>query len=157
MDFINLDKLCIDKNETNFKNQTFIIKNIDLDSCSLGELKAAVDTAFGAAKELEPTDEAVLYKVEFSSTHFRTTKKEACNFISIVNVTLAELFNYLIITTETRKREHRLDVPEKLRGANMNWSLLKKAVNQETNVNRFNVIITYGDLIYNLVPEEVEA
>ena len=59
-----------------------------------------------------------------------------------------------MIKEDGRKREHRFDVPEKLQSAKINRSALKKAINQQTINDVFNLIIRYKDLVYILCDEK---
>ena len=63
------------------------------------------------------------------------------------------IFNHFL-TTVKRNREHRLDVPQKLKGLNCPYSIIKNAVNFNMKCERFNIIITYKNLTYQLVDNQ---
>lgn len=85
-------------------------------------------------------------------------------FTTAVNVFCAVLFEQLCKTTG-RIRERRLDVPENLRVAAINLSLLKRAINYTTYYNCFTISAEWGcnlmadegsqwcDFYYDLLPE----
>lgn len=81
------------------------------------------------------------------------TEEEAEDFVNITNVAIMEFFKALIIDGG-RRREHRLDVPDKLKIVKMSYSLLKRAINSRTKVDVFNLIITYKDLKFILCDEK---
>lgn len=64
---------------------------------------------------------------------------------------IANSFFEAITTEELRNREYRLDVPENLKKANMNLSYLKRAVNQKTIIDNFNLEVTCGVYTWKLV------
>lgn len=74
-------------------------------------------------------------------------------FETAVNVILAAFFERLVGKTGIgRPRERRLDVPENLkREVNCNMSLLKRAINYKTAVDRFQLTIGCRSLQYILV------
>lgn len=79
---------------------------------------------------------------------------DADEFESFVNVCLSWFFAAFVEMTP-RAREKRLDVPENLKqGVNCSLSLLKRAINYTTPIDKFNIIIRCGDLRFELVGEE---
>ena len=73
-------------------------------------------------------------------------------FESAVNVILAAFFEMMISSKLGRARERRLDVPENLKKeVNCNMSLLKRAINYKTVVDRFQLTIGCRSLQYILV------
>lgn len=68
------------------------------------------------------------------------------SFESAVKVILAAFFEELVGQSRAgRPRERRLDVPESLKGVSCNMSLLKRAVNYKTIVDKFQVQIDGTD------------
>lgn len=79
---------------------------------------------------------------------------DADEFESFVNVCLSWFFAAFVEMTP-RAREKRLDVPENLKqGVNCSLSLLKRAINYTTPIDKFNITIRCGDLRFELVGEE---
>lgn len=79
---------------------------------------------------------------------------DADEFESFVNVCLSWFFAAFVEMTP-RAREKRLDVPENLKqGVNCSLSLLKRAINYITPIDKFNITIRCGDLRFELVGEE---
>lgn len=79
---------------------------------------------------------------------------DADEFESFVNVCLSWFFAAFVEMTP-RAREKRLDVPENLKqGVNCSLSLLKRAINYTTPIDKFNITIKCGDLRFELVGEE---
>lgn len=75
-------------------------------------------------------------------------------FESFVNVCLSWFFAAFVEMTP-RAREKRLDVPENLKqGVNCSLSLLKRAINYTTPIDKFNITIRCGNLRFELVGEE---
>lgn len=73
-------------------------------------------------------------------------------FETAVNVILAVFFEIMTDTKLGRPRERRLDVPENLKKeVNCNMSLLKRAINYKTVVDRFQLTIGCRSLQYILV------
>lgn len=79
---------------------------------------------------------------------------DADEFESFVNVCLSWFFAAFVEMTP-REREKRLDVPENLKqDVNCSLSLLKRAINYTTPIDKFNITIRCGDLRFELVGEE---
>lgn len=77
------------------------------------------------------------------------TDEEMEGFLTAVNIILINFFNYITLD-KGRKREHRLGIPDCLSAVKMSYSLLKKAINQQTKINKFNIVVTYKDLTFTL-------
>ena len=76
------------------------------------------------------------------------------DFESVVNCTLTCFFDALVggKFAVGRNRERRLDVPENLKlEVNCMMSALKRAINYQTKINRFQLTISSGELKYILV------
>ena len=71
---------------------------------------------------------------------------------STANIINAFIFTSFL-TGANRTREKRLDVPDKLKGVNCSFGLLKRAVNEEMRCPRFNIRINYKQYYYILVDE----
>lgn len=79
---------------------------------------------------------------------------DADEFESFVNVCLSWFFAAFVEMTP-RAREKRLDVPENLKqDVNCSLSLLKRAINYTTPIDKFNITIRCDDLRFELVGEE---
>lgn len=102
---------------------------------------------------IKPCGISVLYDITIDADETPATEDEAEDFVSVTNF-LVGIFFANMIKEEGRKREHRFDVPEKLQPAKVNRSIMKKAVNQQTINNVFNLIIRYKDLTYILCDEK---
>ena len=80
-------------------------------------------------------------------------------FEAFINVFTATFFDF-ICTTGGRKRERRLDVPERLKEkVRVSTSALKKAINYQTLIDKFNLRVTYfaadgGLYIYDLIDQD---
>ena len=75
------------------------------------------------------------------------------DFLSTVNRILIYLFEAITDKSKGRKREYRLDVPASFFEVNVSRGMLKRAVNYQTSLNRFNVIVQSGlsDLFYTML------
>lgn len=100
-----------------------------------------------------PCGVPVFYDITISSDNSIATDDEAESFASVTNF-LVGIFFANMIRPDGRKREHRFDVPEKLQLAKVNRSTLKKAINQQTINDVFNLTIRYKDLVYILCDEK---
>lgn len=95
------------------------------------------------------------YEIEIETMkNGAATEEEAEQFLTLVNIITLEFFHNFVNTSNGRKRERRLDVPEKLKTVKCSMGLLKNAINYETMRNKFNLIIKYKDLIYILIDEK---
>lgn len=157
MRFINLDKLKIIKEHTFTQQEASVFlpfKDGDITLSTIKEQVYAAISNFFVTTAMPVNYVINLYDHE---TSFHLTDEEKGElFESIVNVALAVFFNNFILN-KGRKRERRLDVPERLKqGARVNFSLLKKAVNSATYSDIFHLSIVWGDLHYDLVNQEYE-
>lgn len=104
-------------------------------------------------KIIVPCGVPVLYDITINASEGIATEDEADSFISVTNFLISIFFSNMI-KPDGRRREHRFDVPQKLLAAKVNRSTLKKAVNQQTINDTFNIIFRYKDLIYILCDEK---
>ena len=102
---------------------------------------------------IKPCGISVLYDITIAADESLATNEEANDFISATNF-LVGIFFANMIKEDGRKREHRFDVPEKLQVAKVNRSTMKKAINQQTINDVFNLVIHYKDLTYILCDEK---
>ena len=102
---------------------------------------------------IKPCGISVLYDITIDAEESLATDEEVDSFISVTNF-LVGLFFASMIKSDGRKREHRFDVPEKLQVAKVNRSTMKKAINQQTIDDVFNLVIHYKDLTYILCDEK---
>ena len=146
--FIDLEKLKIIKD---FHYETIARElQFDINAPLMAQSDSVVDFFVEAIK---PCGISVLYDITIASDDTLATEEEAHSFISVVNF-LVGIFFANMIKENGRKREHRFDVPEKLIPAKVNRSTMKKAVNQQTINDVFNLIIRYKDLTYTLCDEK---
>lgn len=96
---------------------------------------------------------ATYYIIHFEDDVEWNEEETENNFIGVVNTTLMNFFK-IMTDPQKRQREYRLDVPDKLKGLHMSYSLLKKAINQNNINDIFNITITYKDLVYILCDEK---
>lgn len=80
--------------------------------------------------------------------------EDAEAFASATNVILAEFFRAITLTNH-RKREYRLDVPERLMEVHAPRNLLKRAVNNETLIELFTITINYKDMFFEMCDNPV--
>lgn len=149
MYFLDLEDLKVVKS---FKFENVgIASDIDILNSNITELKnhfnIQTDALFASINNAIET--CFYYYIGEQYSMLCATDEETEAFLGVVNTILVSFFDYIILD-EGRKREHRLGVPEKLSQIKMSYSLLKKAINQKTKINKFNIIIKYKDLTYSL-------
>ena len=146
--FVDLDKLKIIKD---FHYETIARElQFDINGPLMAQSDDVVDFFVDA---INPCGIPVLYDITISSDYTIATDDEVYSFISVANF-LVGIFFANMIKEDGRKREHRFDVPEKLLPTKVNRSTMKKAVNQLTINDVFNLIIRYKDLTYTLCDEK---
>lgn len=74
-------------------------------------------------------------------------------FLGFVNIACAEFFRVMVLP-ERRTGEYRLDAPDRLKGLKTSYSLIKKACNNKTINDIFNLTIRYKDLVFVLCDEK---
>jgi len=148
MYFINLEDLSI-KKEFHFETYSYDLPNI-LDS-SVASIKKIVDDGINELIDLskENKNNPVSLEVVIDGQG-EATEEEAENFVTIVNICATE-FLRLLCLDKGRKREYRLDVPEKLKVVKVSLSSLKNVINSDTYLNQFNFTVKYKDLIYMMI------
>lgn len=74
------------------------------------------------------------------------------DIIGCINILTAVFFDWFVLTGG-RKRERRLDIPEKLQDAHISAGLLKRAINTSTVTDIFNLEINFntGNVRYVLI------
>ena len=147
--FIDLENLKIIKDyhyETVVQTIDFDFENQSLKTCSDGIID-------DIEKMIKHSPLAISYEIRINSDEGIATDQEADDFLSAVNAIMMVFFANLI-TNDGRKREHRLDVPSRLTPVKISRLALKRAINQKTINDVFNVTITYKDLIYKLCDEK---
>ena len=156
MYFINLEDLTI-KKEFHFETYSYDLPNI-LDS-SVASIKKMVDDGINELIDLSKDNKNNPVSLEIIiDGQGNVTEEEAENFVTIVNICTTE-FLRLLCLEQGRKREYRLDVPEKLKVAKVSLSSLKRVINSDTYLNHFNFSVKYKDLVYimfDMKPEEEE-
>jgi len=100
-----------------------------------------------------PCGVPVLYDITINADNSAATDDEADAFISVTNFLMGLFFSNMT-KDEGRKREHRFGIPDKLQSIKINHSTLKKAINQQTVNDIFNIIIRYKDLVYIMCDEK---
>ena len=146
--FIDLNKLKIIK-EFNYKTQASEI-NLSFKDSFMSQSKMVVDYM---QQLIIPSGLAISYDITINSNGGVASDEETEEFISIVNFLISVFFANMI-QEDGRKREHRFDVPEKLQPVKVSRSIMKKAVNQKTINDIFNLTIHYKDLTYILCDEK---
>lgn len=125
--------------------------NFDIDGPLMAQSDSVVELFSDAIK---PCGISVLYDITIAADETSVaTDEEVESFISVANFMIGIFFANMI-KEDGRKREHRFDVPEKLQVVKVNRSTLKKAVNQQTINDVFNLQIHYKDLTYILCDEK---
>ena len=110
-----------------------------------------LNTRAAVKKAFDPIDRPTRpHKFEFEVATEDELSLEA--FESAVKLILTAAFEELVGRLGLgRPREYRLDVPENLKTVNCNMTLLKRAINYKTTVDKFQIEIYSGDLRYVLV------
>lgn len=146
MFFIDLDKLEIAK----AKKFTTITEEIEVDlnqsAVFVASQSREICDKFFSNKQTEPIN----YNLIITN---KTIGEE--DFIAIVNVFNAVFFEKLL-TNGGRKRERRLDVPANFYDVHISAGLLKKAINTQTKVDKFNLTISCNNLHYHMVDTKGE-
>ena len=147
--FIDLDKIKV------ISSYNFITKEIhstlDITNASISAMKEAFEE--GVKKMFNEPFSQVETCFTYVLPGFKSTvadKNEAEAFLTAVNILVATFFKYITLD-DGRKREHRLDIPDRLSCVNMSKGTLKKALNHQTRIQKFNIKIIYKDLIFLLV------
>lgn len=148
--FADLDKLKIIK-QYNYQTQTQILGDGSLLQGTIGQIANAAKIASQSMLDTSPALECV-YTFIIKGDGI-ASDEEVADFLTAVNIVVGQFFNCLTLN-EKRKRDYRLDVPDKLKALKINYGTLKKAVNNKTVADKFNVIIEYKDLKYILVDEK---
>ena len=130
--FIDLNKLKIIKDYNYETRAGEIVVNIDEPLMAQSEPLVRYFQNF-----IQPCGISVLYDITIAANETPATEDEAEDFVSVTNF-LVGIFFANMIKEDGRKREHRL----------------KKAINQQTINNVFNLTIRYKDLVYILCDEK---
>lgn len=148
--FVDLDKLKITKNY-NFLTESRVIGDSQLLQGTLAQVKDAVKIASQEMLATKPAIECVYnFVIEGEG---EASEDEAADFLVVVNAIIGSFFSVLV-KSEARERQYRLDVPARLKGLKINYGTLKKAVNNQTMTDVFNLTVEYKDLKYVLVDEK---
>lgn len=148
--FADLDKLKITKTY-NYQTKSSVIGDESLLQGTLAQIGFA---AKNASQELLAEAPAIECVYEFIiDGDGVATEDEAADFLVVVNAVIAQFFS-CFTSAEARARQYRLDVAPKLKALKMNFGTLKKAVNNKTVTDKFNLIIKYKDLVFVLVDEK---
>lgn len=144
----------------NFKiKKEFQFQNIGIlvslpENFTLQDVKNAVDAQLPKFFELKPAI-GCNYEIFIKTAdgEASATEEQARDFLSIVNVATACFFAQFV-EKEGRKRERRLDVPDNLKALKVNMTLLKRAINNQTKADLFNLMIHYKDLTFVMCDEK---
>lgn len=150
--FIDLEKIKI-TSSYNFVSRE-VHSTIDIATAGLSSMKEAFDEGVKRFFD-EPVSQietCFIYMLPGFGKE-EADENEAEAFLTAVNVLLSSFFKYITLDGG-RKREHRLDIPDRLSCVNMSKGTLKKAINQQTRVQKFNLKIVYKDLIFWLVDDK---
>lgn len=149
MKFLNLKDLTID--EIEMLDTKFNRAAINIENEKLFDLKSLFDKAAQKMLLNVKTTDANIFE-------FVINKEDAAaeDFITYANLILSSFFNE-ILKKYGRAREYRLDVPENIkRQVNCNMTLVKRAINHATYVDKFNVWIKCRDFRFELVGDLYE-
>lgn len=141
--FADVNKLKIVKTYI-YETKEFIVDGLS-HSDGLRKIKNVCDSTIGDL-DFSRIPQCYLFKI---NTIENNLEQKDCEdfFETVVNILLASFFNKFCVD-EGRRREKRLAVPEKLQAANIEIGLMKKAINQVTCCDVFNIIIEYKDMVY---------
>lgn len=157
MKFVDLEKLKI------ISEHNYITKDIII------ELNPS-DTVFDIKNQTRSALEDIFNKTAIETLiNITLNTKETIHslddadafFTTAVNIIISVVLDSICVQPHKgRPRERRLDVPEKLKVANVSMSLLKKCVNTQTYFDRFNISIAWQnndiDYHYNMLTPKGE-
>ena len=147
MFFIDLDKLeIIENNNCSIVSEKIEIDTDDATTVIASKARDICDKLLNKNKWNKPVTFNVIIDSE-------PMEKE--EFVTIVNVINAVFFEKIIVH-KGRKRERRLDIPANLSSIHISVGLLKKAINYQTKVDKFNLTIRCNDLSYYMIDEKGE-
>ena len=147
MFFIDLDKLEIkESNNCSIVSEKIEVDVDDATTIIASKARDICDKLLNKNKWNKP----VVFNIIIDS---EPMEKE--DFITIVNVFNAVFFEKIIVY-KGRKRERRLDIPKNFFPVHISAGLLKKAINYQTKVDKFNLTIRYNDLCYYMIDEKGE-
>ena len=154
MRFADFNKLKIVKSYTFKTNETVIDLReaatiFDIKECARQVLKKLITEESGIEN---------FYRITLVCKPFATAVDNDDYFLTAVNIISAIFFD-IMCTNKGRGREHRLDAPEKLKKLKTTMSLVKRATNSQTLVDKFNLRICWRisadeECVYELVPQE---
>ena len=140
---LNLKDLKIEKDYNEHREYCFVIlKDIN----DIMTMKEDIDPILDELAQIESSQITHYFIIDTICNQEVT----ADQFLSYVNTFLA-LFFQRITTGEKRKREARLDVPQRLKDVHCSLTMLKKAINYVTLFDNFNIKITLGEYSFYLV------
>lgn len=146
--YINLDNLKVEV----ATDEEIIVRGSNVvinENTSLSELLFLMERAVKNAFQNIDATKVYSFEINVSSTDGDINEEQ---FESVVHVGVSAFFNNLINGKLGRPRERRLDVPDNLKeNVNCNMSLLKRAINYRTLIDKFQLQIKTGGLIYILV------
>lgn len=158
--FIDLEKLHIIKDFHPQEIKYVLDKDIVADEdIKMSELKQYIESIIKVddAKLLKNYATSIDITIAHQGSDDVATEDEAAHFLSVVNTITAIFFNNVLLggsPSARRKRDYRLDVPDKLKNVKCPRGMLKNAVNNETTMNIFNLTIHYKDLSFVLADEK---
>lgn len=153
MRFLDLDKLQVIK-EYNFSTLTDTIKVSD--NMPLSQVKELTKQMCQRLFYSNFIKIETFFDIQLEADFSDNFEEQ---FESFINVFTATFFDF-ICTSGGRKRERRLDVPERLKEkVRVSTSALKKAINYQTLIDKFNLRVTYfsadgGLYIYDLIDQD---
>ena len=154
MRFADFDKLKIIKSYS-FKTNEIVI---DLrDAATIFDIK---ESSRQMLKKLVTEESGIenFYNINLVCKPFASAQDNDDYFLTAVNIISAIFFD-IMCTTKGRKREHRLDAPEKLKVLKTTMSSVKRATNSQTLVDKFNLRLCWRisadeEFVFELVPQE---
>ena len=147
--YLNLNNLKVESIST---DEQIITKGVNVTITENSSI-VALNSIIGAAaqKLLYDLEEDKIYNFAFDILTEENTELSIEEFESAVHCVLSNFFNSMV-GKMGRPRERRLDVPEEIKQqVNCNMSLLKRAVNYKTLVDRFQLTVYSRTLKYILV------
>lgn len=154
--YLNLDSLQVESIST---DKNVITKGVNItikENCAISTLNLTIGDA--VKKLLRDLKEDKIYNFAFDILTENGTGLEIEEFESAAHCILSNFFSTLIgESTLGRPRERRLDVPEDIKKqVNCNMSLVKRAINYKTLVDKFQLTIYSRTLQYILVGDYSE-
>lgn len=140
MKFVDLEKLKL-VNDYNFITKEFDLELTNADT--IFDIKSKTRSAVEYLFDQTALETHIKVNLSLSEPIADLDDADAY-FTTAVNVITSVILDSICIQPHKgRTRERRLDVPENLKVINANMSLLKKCINMQTYLNRFNISVDW--------------